>query len=142
MVILRKLLILVYIILCVKFPGKTSYFGLENSRILFSVVFYWITVVFYWITVVFYFLYLIRSVIYYNLSSHRCYFGVIMSFIYSFNLRANAVCNYLRNNYKLTLTGLLQEFIWGSVFVFSILLVLCVFKVLYKLLKSGILREI
>ena len=65
-----------------------------------------------------------------------------MSFIYSFNLRANAVCNYLRNNYKLTLTGLLQEFIWGSVFVFSILLVLCVFKVLYKLLKSGILREI
>ena len=94
------------------------YHGLENSRILFSVVFYWITVVFYWITVVFYFFYLIRSVIYYNLSSHRCYFGVIMSFIYSFNLRANAVCNYLMNNYKLTLTGLLQEFIWGSICVF------------------------
>ena len=44
----------------------------------------------------------------------KCY----QSFIYSFNVRANAVCNYLMNNYKLTLTGLLQEFIWGSICVF------------------------
>ena len=49
---------------------------------------------------------------------NRCYLSVSILFICRFNVRANAVCNSLMNNYKLTLTGLLQEFIWGSVCVF------------------------
>ena len=83
-----------------------------------AVVYLLFTVVYLLFTVVYLLLYLICSVIYNNLSLNRCYFVVIISFIYSFNVRANAVCNYLINNYKLTLTRLLQEFIWGSVCVF------------------------
>ena len=62
-----------------------------------------------------YFFIIIIDIIFYFLKHWFCFIVFLRMLCY---VRANAVCNFLMNNYKLTLTGLLQEFIWGSICVF------------------------